>query len=370
MSNQASRLNHHLIFFVSIIGVQLFQGNFRRACVVDSNPPVVLINQVCGGQIDPVTLSPKGYFQMNGDQSSVPKGYICPLGQRCLQQNVNPHFNFKHFDNILAASLEIFIVASTNGWAPLMYNMMDADYFVSCLFFIVCVIILNFWLINLFVGVITSTFSNIRAETNRSAFGAETWVYCDFYFVACLLTTGFGFIGRWIRRSPTRIGKGTVGDGVSESICKWFMIRSTGSSRSLPRRVSASKASRLSLHLNRGLTSTVRVYPVPPDYPLANPMVSSKRRARDHCGFRRRNPLAVHCCQSTVANILYEKEERSRSRALTCLHSHYYTPYSQHRGIQMADCLPTRSILSCHPYRSKDAQLTRKCTNCSNFKPP
>ena len=79
-----------------------------------------------------------------------------------------------------------------------MYNMMDADYFVSCLFFIVCVIILNFWLINLFVGVITSTFSNIRAETNRSAFGAETWVYCDFYCVACLLTTGFGFIVTWI----------------------------------------------------------------------------------------------------------------------------------------------------------------------------
>ena len=142
--------------------------------MVDSDPPIVLENQVCGGQIDPVTLTPKGYFEASGDQTPVPKGYICPLGQRCLQRSINPNFNSKHFDNILAASLEIFIVASTNGWAPLMYNMMDADYFVSCLFFIVCVIVLNFWLLNLFVGVITSTFSNIRAETNRSAFGAET----------------------------------------------------------------------------------------------------------------------------------------------------------------------------------------------------
>lgn len=161
-----------------------------------------------------------------------------------------------------------------------------------------------------------------------------------------------------------------MGDGVSERICKWFMIRSTGSSHSLLRRVSASKASRLSLHLNRGLTSTVRVYPVPPDCPFANPMVSSKCRASDYCGFRRRNPLEVHCYQSTVANILHEKKERSGPRSLTCLHSHYYPPYSQHRGIQVADCLPTRSILSCHPYRSKDARLTRKYTNCRNFERP
>jgi hypothetical protein len=235
---------------------------------VGSDPPIVLVDQVCGGQIDPVTLIPKGYFQVNGDQSPAPKGYICPLGQRCVQQDVNPHFNFQHFDNILAAALEIFIVASTNGWAPLMYDMMDADYFASCLFFIICVIIINFWLINLFVGVITSTFSNIRAETNRSAFGAKTWVYYEFYWVARLLTTGLGFIVRSICLSPACIGKGAAGDGVSESICKRFMIRSTGSSHSLPPRVSASKASRPSLHLNRGLTSTVRGYPVPPRLPF------------------------------------------------------------------------------------------------------
>jgi hypothetical protein len=35
-----------------------------------------------------------------------------------------------------------------------MYAMMDADFFASCIFFIICVIVLNFWLINLFVAVI------------------------------------------------------------------------------------------------------------------------------------------------------------------------------------------------------------------------
>jgi len=174
VSSQGYFLNRCLISLSRIIGVQLFQGNFRRACVVESNPPIILENQLCGGQIDPVTLNETGYFRTDGSRTPAPKGYICPLGQLCQQQTANPHFNVKHFDNVLAAALEIFIVASTNGWAPLMYNMMDADFFVSCAFFIICVIILNFWLINLFVGVITSTFSNIRAETNRSAFGAET----------------------------------------------------------------------------------------------------------------------------------------------------------------------------------------------------
>lgn len=61
-------------------------------------------------------------------------------------------------------------------WTPLMYGMIDSEYFVSCFFFIICVIVLNFWLINLFVAVITNTFSAIRAETKKSAFGAETSV--------------------------------------------------------------------------------------------------------------------------------------------------------------------------------------------------
>lgn len=58
-----------------------------------------------------------------------------------------------------------------------MYQMMDSEFFISCFFFIICVIVLNFWLINLFVAVITNTFSAIRKDTNKSAFGAAPYVY-------------------------------------------------------------------------------------------------------------------------------------------------------------------------------------------------
>ena len=53
-----------------------------------------------------------------------------------------------------------------------MYQMMDSEFFVSCIFFIVGIIVLNYWLLNLFVAVITNTFSAIRSDTKKSAFGA------------------------------------------------------------------------------------------------------------------------------------------------------------------------------------------------------
>jgi len=58
-----------------------------------------------------------------------------------------------------------------------MYSVIDSEFFISCLFFIICVVVLNFWLMNLVVAVITNTFSAIRAETKKSAFGAAPYVF-------------------------------------------------------------------------------------------------------------------------------------------------------------------------------------------------
>lgn len=89
------------------------------------------------------------------------------------ESDSNPQSDASHFDNILGASLQIAIIASANGWSDNMYSMMSADFFISCIFFILCIIVLNFWLLNLFVAVITQSFSASRAEGGKSAFGAE-----------------------------------------------------------------------------------------------------------------------------------------------------------------------------------------------------
>ena len=54
-----------------------------------------------------------------------------------------------------------------------MYFAMDSDYFATCLYFLVGVIIINFWLVNLLTAVVVNTFKDIRAETKHSAFTAN-----------------------------------------------------------------------------------------------------------------------------------------------------------------------------------------------------
>ncbi|KAM5541612.1 hypothetical protein V8D89_004802 [Ganoderma adspersum] len=155
----------------SIIGIQSFKGSFRRTCHLFVDGVDFPLTQNCGGHIDPTSLQPVGYLNSDGQHGSV-KGFICPLGQICMENNDNPESDMESFDVIYYAALQVVIISSANGWSGLMYQMMDAEFFVSCFFYIVCIIVLNFWLINLFVAVITNTFSAIRADTKKSAFGA------------------------------------------------------------------------------------------------------------------------------------------------------------------------------------------------------
>ncbi|KAG2356552.1 Ion transport protein-domain-containing protein, partial [Suillus spraguei] len=157
----------------SIIGIQSFKGSFRRKCYLQ---PTLGENQTqttqsCGGYIEPSTLNVSPYLQLDGTPGPAFKGFICPLGQVCQEGN-NPYNGIQSFDNIYYAALQVVVVTSANGWSSIMYSIIDAEFFVSCFFFIVCILVLNIWLINLFVAVITHTFSAIRVDTRKSAFGA------------------------------------------------------------------------------------------------------------------------------------------------------------------------------------------------------
>ncbi|TEB23953.1 high-affinity cell membrane calcium channel [Coprinellus micaceus] len=151
-----------------------FNGSLRRSCFLQptlGEDEILINNQFCGGYIDPQTLEPVGFLTSRGTESTTIKGYICPLGQVC-RETVNPKNDIESFDAIHNAALQVIIIATANGWTPLMYSMIDAEFFVSCFFFIIAIIVLNFWLINLFVAVITNSFAAIRSETKKSAFGA------------------------------------------------------------------------------------------------------------------------------------------------------------------------------------------------------
>ncbi|KAI9433175.1 Ion transport protein-domain-containing protein [Lactarius indigo] len=157
----------------SIIGIQTFKGSLRRSCYLEPTlgEPETQLSQSCGGYIDPDNFTVMPYITQGGRNVTI-KGYICPVGQICKEAD-NPQGNIESFDTIYFAALQVFIVASANGWSSLMYSMIDAEFFISCFFFIICIVVLNFWLINLFVAVITNTFSAIREETQKSAFSAS-----------------------------------------------------------------------------------------------------------------------------------------------------------------------------------------------------
>ncbi|KAF8639058.1 hypothetical protein AX17_001754 [Amanita inopinata Kibby_2008] len=162
------------MILLSIIGVQSFRGSLRRSCWLEptlGEDEMELNSQFCGGHVNSTTLQVSGYVRIDGSIAPAAKGFICPLGQLCREAD-NPNNNVESFDTIYNAALQVIIIASANTWASLMYSVVDAEFFVSCIFFIAGIIILNFWLFNLFVAVITHTFSAIRSVTNKSAFGA------------------------------------------------------------------------------------------------------------------------------------------------------------------------------------------------------
>ncbi|KAK3698461.1 calcium channel protein [Vermiconidia calcicola] len=169
----------------AIVGVQSFKASLRRTCVWDGSlafPPVegnytqdyVSGNgniQYCGGWrhqngTKMPWLHPDG--RLGGEKH---KGYLCPVGSYCVQGD-NPYHGTMSFDNI-ANSLElVFVILSTNTFSDIMYNLTNTDYLAAALYFAFGVVLLTFWLINLLIAVITSSFQVIREESKSSAFMA------------------------------------------------------------------------------------------------------------------------------------------------------------------------------------------------------
>ena len=163
----------------SVIGIQSFKGSYRRNCVwigdLNNEAGVnVTLHQLCGGGMSPTNATEKiSYYNMNGELSKDrPKGFICPFGQKCVEQAQNPSHNVQGYDNLIMSLLQVSIIVSLNGWSDSMYDLVDADYYTACIYYIIGIILLNFWLANLFVAVISHSFAALASQTRHSAFAA------------------------------------------------------------------------------------------------------------------------------------------------------------------------------------------------------
>ena len=168
----------------AIVGVQSFKSSLRRTCVFDGPnafPPTQNYTsdymsgngniQYCGGWVASNGSMMPWLFK-NGEWGAAEhKGYLCPVGSYCVQGD-NPYNGTVSFDNI-ANSLElVFVILSTNTFSDIMYDLTNTDYLVAALYFAIGIVCLTFWLINLLIAVITSSFQVIREESRSSAFMA------------------------------------------------------------------------------------------------------------------------------------------------------------------------------------------------------
>ncbi|XP_062921741.1 calcium channel, voltage-dependent, L type, alpha 1S subunit, a isoform X1 [Mobula hypostoma] len=135
-----------LQFMFACIGVQLFKGKFYSC-----TDPSKMTAEEC-----------KGHFIVYGDS-----------GQITVQERmwVNSDFNF---DNVLSAMLALFTVSTFEGWPQLLYKAIDShtedmgpiyNYRVGIsIFFIVYIILIAFFMMNIFVGFVIVTFQE-QGET-------------------------------------------------------------------------------------------------------------------------------------------------------------------------------------------------------------
>jgi len=177
-----------LIF--AIVGVQSFKSSLGRQCTwIDPQDPSNFSASFtpsfsfCGGYLDestgetkPWVLATTGNLSDLKPGARTAKGFTCPRGSICLQQD-NPYNGTVNFDDI-GHSLElVFVIMSANTFSDLMYYTVSSDFLPAALFFGGGIIIMMLWMTNLLIAVITASFQVIREESKASAFAADEPAY-------------------------------------------------------------------------------------------------------------------------------------------------------------------------------------------------
>ncbi|XP_068394681.1 voltage-dependent L-type calcium channel subunit alpha-1S [Eschrichtius robustus] len=137
-----------LQFMFACIGVQLFKGKFFSC-----NDLSKMTEEECRGYY---------YVYTDGDPA-----------QMQLRPRQWTHSNF-HFDNVLSAMMSLFTVSTFEGWPELLYRAIDSheedkgpvynNRVEMAIFFIIYIILIAFFMMNIFVGFVIVTFQE-QGET-------------------------------------------------------------------------------------------------------------------------------------------------------------------------------------------------------------
>lgn len=159
----------------AIAGLRSFNTSLSRQCVwinpLDTNDTYAS-EQVCGGYYDPITGEILPALDHNGIPALRAKGYTCPPHSVCISRE-NPQSGTLSFDNIFNSLEIVFIIMSQNTFTDIMYDIINAEYLVSSVFFITGVIVLNLWLVNLLVAIMATSFDLVKGKL--SGYSSRFW---------------------------------------------------------------------------------------------------------------------------------------------------------------------------------------------------
>lgn len=151
----------------ALVGTQAFAGSFRRQCVwvnPDDANDTYKTTQFCGGYLD-ANLNKQSFIKLDGEYSDrAPKGYLCPINSVCAEVENSFYNGTVSFDNILQSLELVFVILGMNGFSDIMNNASDSDYAIAAIFFVASVIVLSWWLFNLFIAVISTSFEFVREQ--------------------------------------------------------------------------------------------------------------------------------------------------------------------------------------------------------------
>ena len=90
--------------------------------------------------------------------------YPCPEGYYCGKKTLNPNYDVTNFDNIFWALLNVFQCITLEGWSDIMVMYQKAFTPWTFFFFMPMVFIGAFFLLNLTLAVIQSSYSETQAK--------------------------------------------------------------------------------------------------------------------------------------------------------------------------------------------------------------
>ena len=159
-------VNVYALFFFSLLGMQLFNGELRQRCIYDGKTGLAVPAVQTGNTTTVPALGSlfRDTFLCNHAAGS--GGYMgqaCPPGYHCANVR-NPHFNLQSFDDIGHSFLAVFQIVTLQNWPLVLNETNDVENCIAFLYYFVLIVVCTFFIPSLVVGVVMENLDKTRDE--------------------------------------------------------------------------------------------------------------------------------------------------------------------------------------------------------------